>query len=192
MSTAAIAIIVSAISAVFTATNMLVSYATYRRARPRLSVTVESSEWIHGPSATFEEDSAWRSVDFKVRLVNMSPTEMKLSESPVVQFRSSKWARPIPAQGHLEFIKGEKSVELAPFGATQWQLSAHHSIITSMRDNGMRQMRFSLLLPDGRRINGKWIPCNISPDPEPDSFVYYLLHGDDPEHRQLSFDDVNE
>ncbi|MGW2566843.1 hypothetical protein [Streptomyces sp. NPDC001537] len=168
MSLAAVAIVVSSVSAAFTGTNMLVSALTYRRVRPRVRMNFE---WgLVGLNPVREAAQGVGHVGFSVHLKNLSPTAAKVrSLQLVTRYRLE---RPRTLLGDLlskrygviaqdveiqpvPTIKGAKApdMDLPAFGGLEFQAREEWSALPPIWD----ALTLQAVLTNGDKVHGKWI-----------------------------------
>ncbi|MGM9380550.1 hypothetical protein [Streptomyces antibioticus] len=157
MSLPVIAIIISCASALFTASNMLVSFATYRRGKPRVKLKVE----VQG-----QESYAGRSM-LKLRFINKGSASVSLAAEELWfsifpnrlrKARTVKWL--VDHQVKLR-IPVNADTEIAPFGTVVWEVEVNwrepnlHDIVLRVGHDGEHlEGRFTvvLVLNNGKRL----------------------------------------
>ncbi|MFE5891278.1 hypothetical protein ACWCQZ_16230 [Streptomyces sp. NPDC002285] len=166
MSSGDIAIIIASVSALFTGANMAVSYLTYRRIRPRVTVKTEwRPVWI--PDEGFKSDV----VDpkrgslrccYHVHLINRSPTAVHidyLDEEYRYPYSRKRWSsRPIRAgRGNIgfRFIEGQEKQEIAPFGGVWWIIQKT-TVYLFPPPRGTK-VRIKIILTNGTQVGGRWM-----------------------------------
>ncbi|WP_328879111.1 hypothetical protein [Streptomyces sp. NBC_00299] len=112
MSLAAVAIVVASISALFTGANMAVSYATYRRGRPRVELR---TDWLinrfQSPEHPFEEGV------YLLNLYNKSQAAVKVA-NVYTDIRTVSPKRGWTGQA-LKILRFERDGEIPPFGGIE-------------------------------------------------------------------------
>jgi hypothetical protein len=131
MSLAATAIIVSATSAVFTMSNMLISAATYRRGGPRVKLRAYRLP-LNSHLAVTTGKKVYLKRVIHVHVVNKSASSIVVESvrlEPLYAWfeRLANWMMVYgqPWGGdfrEVEFIEGEEKKEIPPFGGARWIL----------------------------------------------------------------------
>ncbi|MFE5679407.1 hypothetical protein ACFQ7B_34220 [Streptomyces erythrochromogenes] len=189
-----IAIIVAACSAVFTASNMLVSLATYRRIKPRVEVT---HEWFLFGVQEWEIESEMGM--FLVRLSNKSQTAVSVRD---VYLNLELDANDIvePAKDFstsLAIVKGDISEEIPPFSGIDLRVEPDDFMMELTPY--VRRVRVVAALANGVKVKSRWTGKAsrwVMPFEEVEKCleaygVAKLGWSPSPE-RQLSFDDPDE
>jgi hypothetical protein len=155
MSTGLIAITIASISALFTGANMIVSLATYRRAKPKIEIKAELDALYEGP----DEDSEVPTIGMLyVHLINRSATPVKLDrlflvgESPIALLGGQRhpFSTPLP-DDDVE----DSDTTLEPFGGVKWTIRLgvfHYADL-----HNAQRVRVVANLPDGRIVRSPWI-----------------------------------
>jgi hypothetical protein len=130
MSLPIIAIIVSAVSALFTASNMLISAATYRRGGPRMKI--RALRFPLNPFRAFNtgDDSLMERV-IHIHVINRSASAVNIDRVELDLYRRiPKWIErsllmrsALPwkdAPEMLSFIEGADRKNIPPFGGVRW------------------------------------------------------------------------
>jgi hypothetical protein len=181
-----VARIIAGASALFTATNMAVSFATYRRKRPRATlearlqfVTVLSRQ----PGSTrVRLDGQWpQRPYYELKLSNHGESPLRTVDT-TVEVSAGGWFRTLvyrlrPSYSHLhwkvDLIPRRRTneqddtpppVTLDGFAAVQWEAEADaewqpvEHFWCSVRRSAMRRSRVRAVvgLPGGREVRGKW------------------------------------
>ncbi|NUK08959.1 hypothetical protein HRW18_13270 [Streptomyces lunaelactis] len=197
MSLPAIAILVSCASAVFTASNMLVSYLTYRRANPRVAVRVSYGFFTRDRTEARTEGQPRNG--FHVHLISKTQATVRTHQLEA-QYRISHRRTYIPHRRNavyehpLSFLKGEKETEVAPFGGARWVLGRPFSLIPLSANDVVDRVRILVTLDNGAEITSNWLKMSyvtaydgLLSTPPPD---WYLAEFGPDGPKQLSFDDL--
>ncbi|MFG2349664.1 hypothetical protein [Streptomyces phaeochromogenes] len=197
MSLAAVAIIVSGLSSLFTACNMALTYANYRRTRPKVEVRLHSLGWREREA----EETPVVVVTFK----NHGQTKAKINTVTATLSRSKKDERTMSGGGpvateelllpDVDLAAGifagahaaDVPFELEPFNGVQW--FAH----TRNRDwwrlwgsDGLSELYVTARLSDGTEIHSQRFPL-------PPGFHGRFSEADESSAGgQLSFDELEE
>lgn len=161
MSTGVLAIIIASVSALFTGANMCVSYLTYRRARPRLTVRTEFRPAWDG--AGFDSRADFPLLEgirwgYHVHLINRSPAAVEV-DSFEEEFRCRpRWWSVRRTYGRaasvFKFIEGEEKQEIAPFGGVRWVIVRTFTFLVGMPAN--TRIRLKITLTNGAEVSGPW------------------------------------
>lgn len=152
MDTAEIALVVSSASALFTASNMVVSYRTFRRVRPSVKVRL----WRSGVQV-HEHGSHPASYLFVLRLLNNGTTPVTVERIELCRYESRYGRR------RFEMVKGSRFDPKGRWGVTPPVLPALDGTIyrfavsqeaVSSRDH----LRFRVLLSNGRTAASRLLP----------------------------------
>ncbi|MFF4888137.1 hypothetical protein ACWD6Q_36025 [Streptomyces nigra] len=108
MSLAAWAILVASLSALFTGLNMLASWSTYRRVRPRIKIHVSWNDF-GGPN---------QEPLFTIRFINRSLTPAVIEKLIMVSWLD-EWLR--TRYNDFEIIEGGQAKEIPPLGGIVWK-----------------------------------------------------------------------
>ncbi|MFF9142704.1 hypothetical protein ACF09G_34685 [Streptomyces albogriseolus] len=153
-----IAIWVSSGSAVFTATNAIVSYRTFKRVRPKVKVRL----WRTG-IATYEDESRRAQYQFILRFLNHGTTPVSVERIELHRFESwHPWARSRILKGK-RFREDERLTIPALDGTTY----SFYMPVGSKPE--AKYVRFRVLLSNGRTAIGPVLgdePWILDP-PEP-------------------------
>ncbi|MET7736322.1 hypothetical protein ABZT02_33900 [Streptomyces sp. NPDC005402] len=163
----AIAILVSAASAMFTLTNMLISAASYRRGGPRLKLSVRLR--AHNPEELLKEadPTKWRTY-LHVHVRNRSSASVEVDEVQVVprylglirlgyRFSIVDGLPMLLRNSRVKFVVGEDRKNIAPFGGARWVLD--DELTVSSRPGKWRarllMFRVRVTLSNGQEINSR-------------------------------------
>jgi len=167
MSLPVIAIIVSVASALFTATNVTISFASYRRVRPKVVLKVK-----YAPRKSVLLSETEHPGDtvcgFHVLLESKSQSSVK-TRSVVADyrlpFRESWWLKQWAKDGMdpygLEFDEGEVDTEIPPFGGAQWVLWKNFHRVYFGRKGRKIRVRIQVTLTNGRQVHSRWMKLHI-------------------------------
>ncbi|MEV3855064.1 hypothetical protein AB0J38_12145 [Streptomyces sp. NPDC050095] len=194
MSLAAVAIVVSGLSALFTASNMLVSFATYRRAKPKVEV---NANWLQVVEEEWEENIGF----FWVGLSNRGGHAVKVSDLGLeIEFVEGVPDAIDPFAEYtttLKVVKGDVEEAIEAFGGVQWEVwpDSYSEVFTPF----IERVRVQVTLSDGRTVKSKWLIKGtryvITHDTVLDMAEAYLknIHPEmDSSMKQLTFDDLKE
>ncbi|MGW3416537.1 hypothetical protein [Streptomyces phaeochromogenes] len=191
MSLPVIAIIVAGASAVFTASNMFVSLATYRRGRPRVCM---EAQWLPYIPVIGEHDGD--TGFFLVHLVNKSQATVKVTrlylrmefERPLIPFTKRS-----DALSGLKIVKGDEEKEILPFGGVEWTIQTDQD--SSRLVPHITRVKLTAILSNGTRVQSKWIrtpPQYVYTTQEMrEAFDRYLAERE-AQPQQLSLDDLGD
>ncbi|MEV4786152.1 hypothetical protein AB0K53_11970 [Streptomyces tuirus] len=155
MSPATIAILVASVSALFTGANMIVSLATYRRAKPKIEVKAELEALWEGP----DEGSDVPTIGMLyVHLINRSATPVKLDrlflvgESPIALLGGQRhpFSTLLPDD---DVDDSDKTLE--PFGGVKRSIPI--GVFNYVDLHNTQRVRVVANLPDGRMVRSPWI-----------------------------------
>lgn len=151
-----VARIIAGASAAFTAVSMGISFATYRRVRPRLRV--RASFGVVTVVRTGE-----RCCQLAVRIRNHGQTTVQLARAEV-QFRDSCWKRLRDAlsgrprvYGHIwhPALSSEATKEANAFDGAQWHVTLSEEYLSILETGGSR-LRVGVELASGIVVYDKW------------------------------------
>ncbi|MEV6530582.1 hypothetical protein AB0M86_13440 [Streptomyces sp. NPDC051639] len=167
MSLPAIAIIVSAASAMFTLTNMLISAAGYRRGGPRLKLSVRLRAHTLIQALNEGDRTKWRAY-LHVHVRNRSSASVEVEKVQVVPRylglmvlrRTVVTVDGFPVRmrkSRVKFVVGEEKKIIAPFGGARWVLD--DELTVSDRPGKwltkVLMFRVRVTLTNGQEINGR-------------------------------------
>jgi hypothetical protein len=173
-----VARIIAAASAAFTASNMAVSYATYRRKRPKATLSATG-----GPFTTHHAQSR-RPVTFPLihlKLTNSGETPLKVNRvwvergpskrALILHGLSLKRLSPIAAGSVLEPYDlgnewvnadkvGEPPLTFEAFSSARWAATASDHFWGHEEDylRPLSRLRVTLDLPGGKTVHSAWFP----------------------------------
>ncbi|MFF5965389.1 hypothetical protein ACFY64_16940 [Streptomyces collinus] len=150
MSLPAIAIIVATASALFTASNMLVSLATYRRGGPRLKVRVSRRPYKLHEAYLAGDKANWR-MSYHVHVVNYSSASVEVEKVQIIphlrqitpiDFILHRILRSVIKKTLLnhpemeswtsvELLEGEDRKKIEGFGGARWVLQEKLSTVAA-------------------------------------------------------------
>ncbi|MFE0131215.1 hypothetical protein ACFWY6_06490 [Streptomyces sp. NPDC059037] len=206
MSSGAVAILIASLSAVFTGFNMIASWATYRRTRPRVEILLRMD---HHKSA------AENRVNFSMLIRNHGQYPVTLDSfgslcvQPLEEVSHSKWYRykhwrsqyrlwrnPVDvrefpmsrgARGAVFQHETEQPVEVIPFNGTEWLVRLDTKYTTALQHGrGPWQARVLLYMSLGKPVFSPWAYCNLDLPMNGEQEV------EGSKVNQLSFDDLEE
>ncbi|MFE5137951.1 hypothetical protein ACFRDV_09750 [Streptomyces fagopyri] len=143
-------------SAAFTAVSMGISFATYRRGRPRLRV--KASFGVVTVVRTGD-----RSCHLVIRIRNHGQTPVQLSKAEV-QFRDRRWKRLRDAlsgrprvYGHMwhPALSSEATKKADAFDGAQWHVALNDTDLTVLETGGPR-VRVGVELSSGIVVYDRW------------------------------------
>ncbi|MFG2545694.1 hypothetical protein ACGFOM_24970 [Streptomyces sp. NPDC048594] len=158
-----VARIIAGASAAFTAVGMVISFATYRRVRPRLRV--RASFGVVTVVRTNE-----RSCHLHVRIRNHGQTAVQLSKAEV-QFREGRMRRMrealsgrLRSYGHIWYpvLPAEATMEAAAFDGAQWHIELNDADLSTLETAGSRvrvgvELSSGIVAYDGWRRTPSWL-----------------------------------
>ncbi|MFD3700224.1 hypothetical protein ACFWUZ_29560 [Streptomyces sp. NPDC058646] len=162
MNTVALALVVSTASATFTALGLSVTYATFKRARPRVKLKVT---WDIEPGRVpFSQASP---EDFRhcyhVRVINKGAATVVVDEvKALLRFPGGKAhlfdpahhpSPPPPLTLGVVWIDGQERMQVGPFGEARWMFSQPFTLEPTV----MHGIRFRATLSNGRTVKSRWL-----------------------------------
>ncbi|MDO0937142.1 hypothetical protein QQY66_37525 [Streptomyces sp. DG2A-72] len=162
MSLPVIAIAVAAASALFTACNMLVTLATYRRGGPRLKVRVTRRPYKLYDAYLAGNETKWR-MSYHVHVVNRSSASIEVEKVQVIPHLTRLTIIPynpilrslinrellnypeLDSWTGIEFLEGGDRKKIEPFGGARWILQDKLSAMaTTWIEKGLPDFLFSV------------------------------------------------
>ncbi|MFG2349663.1 hypothetical protein [Streptomyces phaeochromogenes] len=131
------------------ALNMLISYRTYRRVRPRVDVAIEGM----GMDPAVPEDAKRQSYLFRLRLVNRSTTAITVERVAVVGVHSPFWNR---TENWGKVRRFEEPLKIEPLSGLKHQENVMARGMTRL-GHPPRYVRITFLLSDGSKAKSKKI-----------------------------------
>ncbi|WSE17185.1 hypothetical protein OG518_29730 [Streptomyces sp. NBC_01397] len=151
MPLAVVAIIVSGLSALFTASNMIVSLATYRRARPRIEV---NPSWLLIGAEDWEDDAMGF---FTIHLANRGQNAVKL-QSLYLNLELGPQDVIAPAKNYftdLTVIDGDIDEEISGFNGRELTMEANNLMSDVVPH--ITRARIVAVLADGSKVASRWM-----------------------------------
>lgn len=160
MSLAAVAIVVSSVSAAFTGTNMTLSFLTYRRVRPRVRVAAEWGNVGVGDHGTLPrmQDGTLRS-GLRVHVSSQSPTDAKVKSVHVTRRHPFKGGVIRGTHSRIsdspaQFVEKEQEMELPGYGGLDWEIEDPRCGFPAWQFTGFR---VRVILTNGDQARSKWV-----------------------------------
>ncbi|MER5952370.1 hypothetical protein [Streptomyces sp. NPDC001893] len=178
-----VARIIAGASAVFAASTMSISYATYHRVKPRLKVKTH-----YGVVTQYKPEGDIVSPSLTIEVRNHGQTAVNL-DGARVEFRESyyrllrkrlsgsrrSWRTWFPQ------LPDRATKDISAFGGVRWYVELASRDLKTLEKGGTH-LRVGVELSSGIRVYGRW-------HRRPTSFPDSLSMGED--NGQLSFDDLN-
>ncbi|MET8031753.1 hypothetical protein [Streptomyces sp. NPDC005345] len=176
-----VARIIAGTSAAFTASSMAISYATYRRVRPRLKVRGGFS-YITTHEPTESEPSHHMAISVRNHgqtAVRIKQVMVELGDGPVARLRKRIGRHRFSYHWWFPRLPEGSAMEAESFGGVRWSVLLDDLDFSSL-DSGKTHLRFAVELSSGVTVHSRW---TSKPDwlPAPQG---------EREPGQLSFDDL--
>ncbi|MGW1749244.1 hypothetical protein ACWCRD_27275 [Streptomyces sp. NPDC002092] len=147
MSLPVIAIMISVVSALFTATNAGISYATYKRAKPKVEI---SCNWC--------TEDGW--VYVRIDFVNKGMTPVRAEETSLeaspylfpMPWSTRRW----PYSLQADIVKGGEERSIEPFDGIKWIVRSARPVPYAERAETKR-VRITATLTNGQSIRTQWL-----------------------------------
>ncbi|MFD8334037.1 hypothetical protein ACFV42_15420 [Streptomyces solisilvae] len=153
-----VARIIAGASAAFTASSMAISYATYRRVRPRLKVRGSfASVTVHEPDEG--EPSYYLTVSVRNHgqtAVKIKQLSVELGDSSIERIRKHLMRRRRSHHYWFPRLPEDCVMEADAFGGVRWSLVLDDLDFSSL-DSGKSHLRMAVELSSGVTIQGRWI-----------------------------------
>jgi hypothetical protein len=175
MSLVAVAIVVSVTSAVFTASNVVISLFAYRRVMPRLKIQTVLCSLVRNGEKTHY---VFRIVSRTQNPVTVKEVRLKFRDGRWVRYRVQvfEWSRPWRLGEEFE------NIEMEPFGIHSGSFFIDWSGMFRGLPGAFNQYRIEARLSNNLTIHGRWHrrpPVVVVDEPELESSI-----------RQLTFEDL--
>ncbi|MBW5424747.1 hypothetical protein GKQ77_24805 [Streptomyces sp. BG9H] len=150
MSPGAVAILIASLSAVFTGANAIASWATYRRARPRVRMRLESP--VYGTIRQSRGSS--KNVPYYLAFSNLGTTPAR-PEGIAVDYKTRHRSK-LRCKSTTAVV-GELC-EIPAMATMRCHYEIPAALLVGMRSSGLELMRISLILPGGKNVSSEWMP----------------------------------